>query len=211
MTTLVIERMRNTDRTMNTRNITRRAHLCILLGCAISVSAQNDTVPGPQECTVLLIDGDKLPVTRFWRIADGLVEYEQDGSLHDLRTTEIQAITCGGRDYVIANDSLLPVLPATTDGQQDFFELGRADAAKHYHGGGAFATGLLTSPMLIVAPIIAAVPPSMNMRDNPNAGLYDTNVQYRLGYRKKAHEKKAGHVFFGMTVGLALLFGLAAQ
>ncbi len=206
---------------MNTRTILL---MMLLAGRASVTQAQADSIPPPSDCTVELQSGKKIAVDRFWQLAGDKVEYEIDGSLHDLTTAEIRTIRCSGLAYTIINDTLRPAEVSTSmnasktpstpvmrlDGSIDYRAMGKADAKLHYGGEGNFVAGMLTAPLLIPPLVIASVPPTPSLKNNPNAHLYYTQPEYRKGYRGVAHGKKAGLTIGGMTVGLVLFAMIAA-
>lgn len=185
--------------------------LICFAGMNIWLKAQ-ESPSAPIDCTIHVEKGRKITVDRFWKITELSIEYEHGGSLHDLSIDRIQSIRCGDEGFVIKDGLLIPVKDqfkpvnltdtlSSLEHDQRMFELGRMDASTHYHGAGAFIASVLTSPTLVIPPIIAAIPPGSN-RSNPNLDLYDHDVHYRKGYRRKAHEKKALHVLGGMVLGI---------
>lgn len=186
---------------------------CLILfpGFNLTLRAQDD-FPFQKDCIIVVEKGRKIMVDRFWRITEFNLEYENNGSLHDLSIDRIHSIRCGEESFLIkegamirVEDQFKPTLLTDTissfEHDRLMYELGITDARSHYHGGGAFIVSLLTSPTLIIPPIIAAIPPGSN-RTNPNDKLYDHEPHYKQGYRRKAHEKKAVHVLGGMVLGI---------
>ena len=177
----------------------------------------------PQDCTVVLENGRKIAVTRFWHVTNERVEYESDGSLHDLAASEIRSIRCGEETFTIDNDSLravcnTPVLNdvhaserfVMADGSIDYHALGKADGKKYYKGGGALAGSYLTSLMIVPPLIIGAVPPASPRANNPNAELYWKEPAYKKGYRSAAHGKKASLAALGFMLGFVTVAALAS-
>lgn len=186
--------------------------MIFLPGLHLSLKAQKEIPASAIDCTILVEGGRKITVDRFWRITGSNIEYEHGGSLHDLSIDRIHSIRCGDAGFLIKDGALIAVKDqfkptdladtiSSVEHYERMYELGRIDAKAHYHGAGALIAGVLTSPTLIIPPIIAAIPPGSN-RSNPNLDLYHHDVHYRKGYRRKAHEKKAVHVLGGMVLGI---------
>ncbi len=209
---------------MNTHTMLLRLLCITFLPGALQVTAQPDTTLAQAECSLLLLSGKKLQVDGIRSIASGRLEYELEGSLHDLTTAEIRTIRCGGVAYAIINDTLRSAAGSTSldtltttpaayvlrpDGKIDYRTLGKADAKQYYRGEGNFVAGMLTAPFLIPPLIIACVPPTPGLKHNPNAALYYTQPEYRKGYRGLAHGKKAGLTIGGMSLGLVLFAMIA--
>ena len=178
------------------------------------MNAQDTLVDGPHDCTIHLNDRSKLSVTRFWKIDAHAVEYEHEGSLHDVPLASVERVRCANGDYkiidlqLLSTDSLARMKAAAFAGPSsptELYRMGRQDGAQYYGGGGAFAGGFFAAPTLIGPLIIMAVPPPLDSPRNPNRALLD-DPDYRKGYKKAAHGKKAGHVLVGMITGLAALF-----
>jgi hypothetical protein len=173
----------------------------------------------------MLQNGKKLRVDSIWGVHAGRLEYQLDGSLHDLDVTKLSMVQCGHRSYTLSGDTLMLVMvagantslaPASLslleqDGGMDYRALGKADAKRYYKGGANFAVGLLTSVTFYVPILVAAVPPAApKLKNNPNAPLYFSQPEYRKGYKAQAHRKKAGLTIGGMFVGIMFIAALAA-
>jgi hypothetical protein len=189
--------------------------LFIILALQLSfTTAQSEGMPKPEDCLVALKNGRKVMAERFWRITRGNAEYEYRGSLHDLAADDILWIECQGIRFIL-NDSMLTAEPADTtvilvSGQNGMQALGKKNADAHYNGTGAMITGLLLSPTIIGPPLVALIPPRSPSHRDPDRQLYYSDPDYRDGWRKTAHSKKAGNIILGMTIGVfAMIFGPA--
>ncbi len=197
-------------------NMSPHTHIWIMLLPLLSIGqakAQLDTAVAPIGCILQIDGGRSITVQRFWRIGETSIEYEDGTGLHDLAVERIRSIRCGGKDHmisagaVITQDHHVMHLLDTLSGQDlemSLFQLGKRDAKEHYRGTGAFVAGLLTTPTLLGPFIVAAIPPHSN-RKNPNNALYREEKQYRKGFRKVAHGRKAGLVLAGFVSGILIL------
>jgi len=125
------------------------------------------------------------------RTGDGMAA--AGGSQMEMTTTNLQAVLTPESALITS----VP-LPAEVASPELYYRMGKADGKKYYNGTGAFISGLLTAPLIIVPPIIAAVPPSSPGDHNPNESLYYSNENYNLGFKKAAHGKKAVKVLEGL-------------
>jgi hypothetical protein len=191
--------------------------------------AQSDSL-SQRDCIFYLKNGNKIRVDRISNINTNRTEIEKEGSLHDVVNEEIQKIKCGGRYFVISNDSLVPfpVVPKTIpaygkpgalpedstwlpDPNIDYAALGRSDANAHFSMLPGVVTGFLTTPTLIVPPFMAAIPPSPSQKHNPNSQLYRKVPEYKEAYRKRAHGKKAAGVLIGVMTFVIVAVALSAN
>jgi hypothetical protein len=107
----------------------------------------------------------------------------------------------------------VPERPGTENEVVDYEALGRKDAREYYQGKGAFAGGVVSGILFPVgwfpAILIAAIPPvNIHNPENRNSHLLHSNPEYRKGFKKQAHKKKAGEVLGGFVGGILVDVGI---
>jgi hypothetical protein len=207
-----------------------RIFIVMIFGMALTLNnvyAQSDTLPNGA-CIVYLESGSKLRIDRLAGIYSTRIEIEKDGSLHDVAVEEVQQIKCGSETFIVRNDSLVPLrvvvnasykhTPGLTsdslwspDPNIDYAALGRSDANAQYSMVPGVVTGFLTTPTLLVPPIMAAIQPSPSQKYNPNSHLYNRVPEYKAAYRKRAHGKKAAGILIGVVSFVALVAALSTM
>ncbi|MBL7965013.1 MAG: hypothetical protein JNM31_14360 [Flavobacteriales bacterium] len=101
-----------------------------------------------------------------------------------------------------------PVRDIRTPEQMKLYELGRQHARESYEPWGALLASVITAPIFIAPPIIAAFPPS----ESQVIRLYDPrhaqHEAYRHGFLYQANRRKTGWIGIGFTLGLFTWIGL---
>jgi len=175
------------------------------------------------KAVIVMKDGRQIEDVQLWQIHSRVLEYEQNGNLHDAVIAEIEIVKTPESNYFFnANDSLektrtkspSPTEEISVVAKQDslsttpsyLYDLGVKDGNKYYDGTGAAIGGVVSGfvPVLgwvVTMPIIAATRPAMYNTDNPNLSK-TPDKNYQEGYHKAATTKKLTNTFGGFAVGL---------
>jgi hypothetical protein len=191
----------------------------------------------PQGNSIIYLGSHKqIKNVKLWSLHDVFLEYEKEGSLHDIALDKINKIKCGEDEYGILNEKLIKVDFATNlntiknnESEPLIFNadtMSNIDvhalpvvlpkpSIDYYQLGREDAKKYYSGRGAFVwslitgpyaAPIIAAVPPGGTGKNNPNGTLYYTNYEYHRGFKNAAHGKKAANALAGL--GGWLLFVL---
>jgi hypothetical protein len=159
---------------------------------------------------------------QIWKIGETTLEYEKEGSLHDVAIADIRALECAGEEYRVDAGRLVKVPRSpntfhyrgrsrktnsrglTIDTTLSMDQLGKLHADELYNGTGAMIASTLTCGTFFIPPLIAAIPPNTEKMAE-DIDLYHTNAEYRKSFKKRAHGKKAGRVALGTGIGFLVL------